>query len=340
LRDSWLGHTLKQRPRVPPLNHRLLMVAIISAAEHFTRSGRVALVSLIAFSACTGTPAVDNARLELVEHLVRAVPSGASLSGVSAPDSATFVAWGGADVYVLAARQPTAATVLKASRPVAVRLTRGDRLETIEAGEQVVGTYGPDGKRLHARKLSLPIEITGAVAIGDVWMIGGADSSRYHVFSVAPDGHRRPIQQWAGDASARIAPAMHLSPAGRDLLVTDMDAPYSVRRVNSNGRILASFSPAKDALPALGTRGDASHDRWVSLPAVYFGDGYLQTLADLTSDLRVVIAYDRHGNQRSAAQVHAPIGFVGTTPDFRFLVASRGGAAPEFVLYRWRWSEH
>jgi hypothetical protein len=210
-------------------------------------------------------------------------------------------------------------------------------VEVVDAAQQTIDTYSVAGKRISTRGFSVPVAISKAVPVGSTWAIGGADSVGYRVFAVDADGQVRTIYTRAAEPGTRLAPAVHLGSAGRDLLLTDLDAPYTVRRIALDGHTVASFSPSADAIPALQADGRPGQARWVSLPAVFFGEGFVQTIADLTSDRRLLVAYGPDGKQRSASLIDAPLGISGATPDLRYLIGVRGANAPEIVLYRWRW---
>ena len=78
---------------------------------------------------------------------------------------------------------------------------------------------------------------------------------------------------------------------------------------------------------------------WVSLAAIPIDRGFLQTLADVTSEMRVLILYDTPGVAVRSTRLDIPPGFVAAIPARRTRIAARTMNGLELVGYRWRWSD-
>jgi len=85
-----------------------------------------------------------------------------------------------------------------------------------------------------------------------------------------------------------------------------------------------------------------SHERsiprdWISLPAVRVDPGYLQELANLRSDDRVMILYDEVGRPVRATRITIPLGFFAASPTHHLLFGLRSLGRTDLVVYGWRW---
>lgn len=298
---------------------------------------RFAALLWVGLTACTARGDDVRTRLELVELRALPVPLATALAGVSALDTATVAVWGGTELYMLSGPREPLRLATGGMRIVGVGFVPGGEIEVADAVGRRIVHYAADGRRLRERPVSVPVQLTGAVSVRGSWMVSGTDSLRYAVFSLEADGSTRLIHQRFSRDSARIAPSVHLSAAGGDLLLTELEPPYTMQRIDPRGRLVQTLEPGAEVLPAPGSGSVEFADRWISLPGVFFGDGYVQTLADLTSDRRVLVAYAADGTRVSATLVDAPVGVASATRDMRYLVGSRGASRPDVVLYGWRW---
>jgi hypothetical protein len=275
------------------------------------------------------------ARLELEEHRSYDFPRDEPVLGIAASGGAPWVAWsrGAVAVFAAADQEPATFSTLPLGDLDAVALVSGDTLlEAVDARAPRLLRFDRRGHVRTERPLALPGTVRASVRHGDRWVIGVADSLEYRVYAVswgAPPPvllHRRARSTSAGEGDYQIAAA------GGGVLLTDLGPPFATRRI---GAPADSFAPGPAARELLRAERSA---RWISLPVVDLGTGYLQTLADLAGDGRVFVSYDRTGRPRSVRRVDAPVGVVGITPDRRLLVGSRGGRPSQIVLYRWRWT--
>lgn len=131
---------------------------------------------------------------------------------------------------------------------------------------------------------------------------------------------------------------MRFTASSAGILVTQRIAPFTVQRVFADSTVDAE----PDFVRARATRddrlitqfSDSTLRRWVSLPAVAIGDGYLQTLADVKSDERRLIFTDGSTGDWIARVVNAPMGFLASDPAEAIAIAIRRIDVQEVVVYQ------
>ncbi len=101
-----------------------------------------------------------------------------------------------------------------------------------------------------------------------------------------------------------------------------------------NGEVVASMQPDP---PPTGEGEGELPPNWLALSALHLDPGFLQVIADVTSDGRLLVTYDAGGGVLSQRLVAAPFGFVGTASQAPIMVALRTFEESELVVYSWRW---
>jgi hypothetical protein len=126
---------------------------------------------------------------------------------------------------------------------------------------------------------------------------------------------------------------LFLATAGDDALVTFRSAPFTVWRIDSSGELIDTLQPHVWSAPdGAGER----RSKWTALSALSLGDGFVQVLADLTTDARVLLAYDADGDLLSNRTIYAPFGFVAVATEARTLLALQTFVDSELVTYHWQ----
>jgi hypothetical protein len=128
------------------------------------------------------------------------------------------------------------------------------------------------------------------------------------------------------------------------LIFTQGRAPWqSIAYYPDEDRVLA-IEPPPELLEVLqqssGVRPDAADEVasiWRSQSLLPLDRGYLQTLADLTSDRRTLILYDQSGRATRTRHIDVAIGFSASLPERGWLLAARRTNAVEVIKYRWHW---
>jgi len=86
------------------------------------------------------------------------------------------------------------------------------------------------------------------------------------------------------------------------------------------------------------TRSERRHlQGWIALQPVHLDRGYLQVLADPTSDERRFELYDEIGTKLRESQLEVAMGMLDADTVTRTILALRDAGFPELVIYRWRW---
>ncbi|HXI19586.1 MAG TPA: hypothetical protein VNH46_00790, partial [Gemmatimonadales bacterium] len=136
--------------------------------------------------------------------------------------------------------------------------------------------------------------------------------------------------------SLRAVPRFHLTPAGNGaLFLTGLMAPFPVIRLDPVTGAREEF-----AAPLAGRDHAVASDslrHWRALPAVAVDCAVLLTLADLTSERRLLVRYSPEGRVDQVIQVDAPLGLMARVPGADVVLAARRAGALELVWYDWRW---
>ena len=116
-------------------------------------------------------------------------------------------------------------------------------------------------------------------------------------------------------------------------MATQVNDPFQVLAFGPDMTVSFRMNPA--SRPLHFAQNLSVEGRWVALPALEVEDGFLQMLADLTSDHRVLVLYDRNGELVNAVPIEAPIGLAASNVESRTLMAVRRLNRMELVCYGW-----
>jgi|GEM_PF-6717611 len=287
--------------------------------------------------------------LELEAMRTFRVPAGFDVSGaILLPDSG-LVGWGAAGIFVVdETGAPRLLDTELAFEPRGLRILKGPgpAFEVIGVrGEHAgVGKNAADPDRMELLAGFITLQ---AISVPDGWFV-----------LVEPDGETAPSQQVCffpdsqgpreevGIPVVRPSPPwehpVHLSPAGRDVLATEIAAPFRTWRL----RTLPEHQPQEIAAEIL-HRDDLvvkemaalgfPTERTAALPALRLDRGYLLQFSELSEDRRLVILIDDEGQVIRSSTIDVALGFMVSEPDTRLLLALRDIGMREFVLYRWTW---
>lgn len=129
----------------------------------------------------------------------------------------------------------------------------------------------------------------------------------------------------------------HLTSVGCDVIVTRVLPPFESSRLTPEGDRALIAQPEMSTMEKVQSgyfRG------WVSLPLIPLDKGYIQVLANLRSDQRLLIRYGIDGEQRATRELDAPVGLLGSLVSQRLIVGIRDlGSRTEAVMYRWQWRQ-
>jgi hypothetical protein len=272
------------------------------------------------------------AHLRLTESFAYPVADSLQLSSIALGGIGELLAWGpnqGSVVHITRGER----RVLGAGHlqlPVGAAFVDSG-YEVVDAQRRGVVSFGPDGAEVGFRPIAASGALVNAVRTPAGWFVGVASSADGYVLLTLRGDSARAVARLLPDLAAGAA--LHeaqLSPDGDGVLLTDLHAPFETQRISPDGRVLGTLqpgAPAPAAVPA----------KWVPLPALSLGGGYVQVLADLTSDLRDVVVFDAAGHVLRRTRIEVPLAFVASAPAQHLLVGSRAIGARELVGYRWEW---
>lgn len=283
--------------------------------------------------ACGGSerPVDSSSRIELSEVASAAVADSLPLVGIAAFDTARVVAWNRRGMFLRESGGYWKPVPLEnGETPIAIHPAE-------EGFEVVTGVssraYSWDGTpRGEARAFPPDLRPVHATRASAGWVAAAFDIEgglRIGPFHPLPD------QAWLRIAPDTMpggrVPDVRLSPWSAGALVSEVEFPFRTWRIGPAGVVGAPLVPADTAL------GSSEGARWIAMPMIDLGSGFIQTFADLASDRRSIITYDREGNAIREARIQVPMGLVGTSGDGGSILAVRNVGRSEAVWYRWRW---
>lgn len=129
----------------------------------------------------------------------------------------------------------------------------------------------------------------------------------------------------------------HLVSVDRGLLVSFVNQPFTGMAVYKSGNVAISDAglPEQDLLPAPG-----ESPSWAALPIIQTEGAFIQILADIRSDHRVLVRRRLDGTLVQTSTVEAPIGLVGWSQATGEIYGSRAIDGIEFVAYNVRISSN
>lgn len=212
----------------------------------------------------------------------------------------------------------------------------GSELELIDAHQGQIVRATRSGACRVVRQLDLS-DIGAAVYQGlQGWMVMGSDSLHHSGrFEACCATDTYAHLERVGDG---VDVAMrHFSP-GESMIATQVHWPYSWSTVRPiAGDTIRSAPFHSDTI--LTHAGDtALASKLLALPTLRLDRGYLQQLADPTSDLRILVLYDDIGARLRVTTFGGAMGFVSSQPVRHTLLALRTSDVRELVLYRWHWN--
>lgn len=267
------------------------------------------------------------------------LPPGYAAAGVTASSSGEMLVWAFGNPVLLHLKDgvlrplPTADAV----RPIGAAFEERDSTLAVVDGERArIVRLSRSGHLVSAQPLNTSLYLHQAVHTPAGWYLGAQDSTGVlHLLLARPGGGTETLFRMGTPAASRSQAAVHLSSADDDALLTMHSPPFSSVQVSSSGRVVRSFRPAiPDSL-----QGTMDEGKWVSLKLLELDAGFVQTLADLTSDRRVLVLYDREGTPARHTLIDVPLAAATSIPARRQLIAMRRAGGLEIVVYGWRWSD-
>jgi hypothetical protein len=125
-------------------------------------------------------------------------------------------------------------------------------------------------------------------------------------------------------------------PLTNGFAVGEFRTPFTIR-VLSSGRTQRTLLPPQRLRDSLESASRDDPKRWVALTTLGLDSGYLQYLADLNSDHRLLQLYDSEGRPTRRISIDAPLGLLASDPVKKRVLGYRRINGPELMLYRWEW---
>ncbi len=254
-------------------------------------------------------------------------------------DGSLFLAWSSSDGKVLVADEGTVTEIgpgIFVQPLSAVFCEDGLALQVFDAGLSEILTASLAGTITDRVHIDLPFVIHNAIYDGSHWIMSGvSDLGVVEVYRISKDGTLEPVGS-IEPTTELLGSGMshHIRKSEDGLIVSFVSSPFHGYRETDG--VLSLFVDPVATVDSL----ILAKQEWVSLPILPLGkEGFIQTLANVNGDARVIVYYGLDGNVIRSAELNAPIGFADALADGRLLIAVRHINTPQIVIYRWRISE-
>jgi hypothetical protein len=286
------------------------------------------VAALVPRSAASQQPA----HLRLTEAFAHPLPDTLQVGSIAVGGPDELLAWAPNQDVVLhmVHGEQRALGVGHLQLPVGAAFVDGG-FEVVDAQRRGVVSFAADGAERGFRAISATGALRNAVRTPAGWFVGvNSLAEGYSLLRLLGDSVQVLARLPADSSPNAPLREAQLAPDGDGVLMTDVRAPFATLRISADGRVLGTLQPG---LPAAG----GPRAKWVPLPALTLGDGFVQVFADLSSDLRDLVVFDAGGRVLRRTRVEVPLAFVASVPSLRLLVGSRAIGARELVGYNWEW---
>ena len=288
-----------------------------------------------ALGACVPESIAETGAL-LNEFAVVALPDDFAPIGAIVGEDSTALVWSH-DGRMLLTRPDDTAHVffgnVERDRPIAAAFIDDSTFQVVDTLRRSIVTYR--GTRLLFEK---PYALLGqsprsAALAATGWLVVTADS--------ADTWHVRPLESASGEPPAQLHPVeTERRLRGADVILTSDDGgvlvsvrtpPYALLRADRRGRTEVLRSKWPPELTAL-LQADTT-SAWIVASTVTFGEGLVQTLADLRSDARLIVTCSRRGRPLRHTALEAPFAFAASSERAKIVLGFRGSLGQEIVFY-------
>ncbi len=291
---------------------------------------------------CLGVPhesslAAQRPTIDLVEQARWLAPEAFRLRGVSLAIGGEVLVWSSNEIMLLdRGLDSMMAMALPEKLSASAAGLRADGLiEVLSTDPIAVHLLDWEGHLLSADTFASAHHLVHGVWSGSDWVVlvegSSAGAQERRLLRLESGGDVRVTELASVDAVGMLA--------ARDnrVLFAETSRPFRIRMLEGD-RFLQEIAPPTPLLDSLGIKpGEGRSGNWISLPALPLGSGVLQTLADLSSDRRLILVFDEVGSLAGHRLVEAPLGFVASDGGEQTLIAVRQLNRVEVVRYGWRW---
>lgn len=273
------------------------------------------------------------------------LPRSRRVIGGAVDDNGRVVAWGPSGVFLSeAAKSHKEIRVCPSTvrHPVFASITsvasQSIELEVLDSSARgiVVARSG------RCRFVPLPVprgtQIAAGVRVHDKWVVLLSTKSRKEILQFRLDSTSGTLlaTSTAHKSLSDTSSWKFLSPTSIGAVVGESSGAIGwtiyddhLRQSISSGGLL----PLAQAMN-LAAASDGIHGaEWLALQLVEVTHGFLQTIADLRSAKRVLVAYDERGVFSKAVVIRTPIGILASSPSKSIVLALRRTDRTELVLY-------
>lgn len=278
---------------------------------------------------------------EFTEIATVDVPESLKLSGLSVHASG-ILGWSQSGGQLLTYNDAQAAVLncVCLRSPLAASPISDSTIAVFDADPPSVVVVTLSGRFKHRRHVVLPFDPMAALLVDEQLFVAGATEEGSQVLRLGPDGRSSDIYLFEGIGDGARAPTVWLSRSQDGVLASRREEPFETIRIGLGDSVSIGWKYAQ-ALPGRsGTASDTPQaGKWVAMPTIDLGSGYLQTISDIQSDRRLLVRYSDDGTVVATRMLHAPFAFSAGLVTTRRVVGMRAAEGAEIVIYEWTRSE-
>lgn len=251
------------------------------------------------------------------------LPSNVVPEHLAGSESGAFIVWGrgqrGVWLFQPATHSGSDLRVDELDQVAGVSFVTDTTFEVVDAGLSEILVFGITGDLLERRKFDRADSLAHVFRVSNQWMGVTRYEARVALRGLE-DGATNTLEipGFAGRG------AFHISSDANAFLFSLVSDPFTIVRAPLITLQLETW-PAQNF--------PFEHDRWIALPPVGVGKGYLQTLVDPASDDRLLIRFDQHGRVLRASPLAIPIAIVGASATGNKVFVARNVGTIEIVIY-------
>ncbi len=332
--------------RLRNLTQRPVVESLSRPAQAWWYRGLVAIAYSLALSILVPSGSPSQQRLQLTEIESLEIPEDWVPTGLHVGTNNWVVLWSEGRGTLLVTERPASEFIEVAplsGAPIGARIvsTSPLRIEFADRFSSRLLTVGQDGEITGIVELSEDLTLASAQhSDGDWYVASHPDSGRVQIeiHRVDANGVVHLVHSVVEPERSAYYARPSLSRTEGGILLTRENPPFSALLINSTGSSIQTLRPFDDS--NLGRfMEDGPEGIWISLGMVDFREGFVQTLADLRGDRRLLITYSPEGVPLRRTALNAPFGVVEASWDEQTIYAVRDGNGIELVIYRWKWTE-
>lgn len=270
----------------------------------------------------------EETTVTLAEEVSVTLPENFNLAGIATAANGEVLAWSREPATLLRFTQDLVAVASLTLPPQVVPVGvwfDGSVIAIISATPPTMYRLSPDGRLLE----SIPLD--------DGMVLAAAHGSTgWYLLVESLTSGELLVEVEGSDTTISALRYGSLTAKGASVWLTDVLHPFEVHEVLAEQSKPRSLRPPIQVLDSMrAARNQPDFQGWASLPVVLLDRGFLQTIADLATDRRLVVVYDHAGGVVASLSLDAPFGLMASA-GYRVYGARRTDTI-ELVGYRYRW---